>query len=95
MQEKLGKVPDYRSGNAIRHNLTDILMIAVLTFLTNGTTYADICGNTRRGVEEISFASAWNTIAGYVLAHICEIETQGIKQCVARIYRGYKGNCNE
>ena len=42
MHEKLEKVPDYRRGNAIRHSLTDILMIALLTFLTNGTTYADM-----------------------------------------------------
>ena len=30
--EKLNKVPDYRVGNAIKHVLSDVLMIAILTF---------------------------------------------------------------
>ena len=38
--EKLYKVPDYRVGNAIRHELSDVLMIAILTFLSNGDGYA-------------------------------------------------------
>ena len=38
--EKLNKVPDYRVGNAIRHVLSDVLMIAMLTFLSNGDGYA-------------------------------------------------------
>jgi predicted transposase YbfD/YdcC len=42
LHEKLSKVPDYRSGNAIKHVLSDVLLIAILTFLTNGTTYADM-----------------------------------------------------
>lgn len=40
IQEKLSKVPDYRIGNAIRHKLSDILMIGLLTFLCNGDGYA-------------------------------------------------------
>jgi predicted transposase YbfD/YdcC len=38
--EILSEIPDYRKGNAIRHNLTDILMIGILTFLCNGNGYA-------------------------------------------------------
>jgi len=40
IQEKLEKVPDYRRGNAIKHILADVLMIALLTFITNGDSYA-------------------------------------------------------
>ena len=38
--EKLNKVPDYRRGNAIKHVLSDILMVGLLTFLCNGDGYA-------------------------------------------------------
>ena len=53
IREKLEKVPDYRSGNGIRHELADILMIALLTFLTNGTTYADMRVFAEIHVEEL------------------------------------------
>jgi predicted transposase YbfD/YdcC len=42
LYKKLGEAEDYRSGNAIKHMLADVLMIAQLTFLTNGETYADM-----------------------------------------------------
>jgi predicted transposase YbfD/YdcC len=32
-------VPDYRKGNAIRHKLSDILMIGLLTIICNGNDY--------------------------------------------------------
>jgi len=38
--ERLEKVVDYRKGNAIRHKLTDILVIALLTFICNGNGYS-------------------------------------------------------
>ena len=38
--ERLNKVPDYRKGNAIRHKLVDIRVIALLTFICNGNGYA-------------------------------------------------------
>jgi predicted transposase YbfD/YdcC len=38
--EILHDVPDYRKGNAIRHNLTDILMIGLLTVICNGNDFA-------------------------------------------------------
>ena len=38
--EIVQKTPDYRKGNAIRHKLVDILMIAILTFICNGNGYA-------------------------------------------------------
>lgn len=38
--ERLKQVPDYRKGNAIRHRLADILIIALLTFICNGNGYA-------------------------------------------------------
>lgn len=34
------EIPDYRKGNGIRHNLADILMIGLLTFICNGNDYA-------------------------------------------------------
>jgi len=53
MHEKLDKVADYRSGNAIRHNLTDILMIALMTFLTKGATYAEMRVFAEIHIEEL------------------------------------------
>ena len=38
--EILNDVPDYRKGNAIRHNLADILMIGLLTIICNGNDYS-------------------------------------------------------
>jgi hypothetical protein len=35
MIELLKEVPDYRQGNAIRHNLSDILMIGLLSEICN------------------------------------------------------------
>lgn len=37
--EILEGVPDYRKGNAIRHKLSDILMIGLLTIICNGNDY--------------------------------------------------------
>jgi len=34
------EVPDYRKGNGIRHKLSDILMIGLLTLICNGNDYA-------------------------------------------------------
>lgn len=39
---KLKQVSDYRVGNAIKHVLSDILMIGLLTILCNGNTYASM-----------------------------------------------------
>jgi hypothetical protein len=33
-------VPDYRKGNAIRHKLSDILLMGLLTIICNGNDYA-------------------------------------------------------
>jgi len=38
--ETMKEVTDYRKGNAIRHILSDILMIGLLTILCNGNDYA-------------------------------------------------------
>ena len=38
--DKLKETPDYRKGNAIKHVLSDILMISLLTIICNGNTYA-------------------------------------------------------
>jgi predicted transposase YbfD/YdcC len=38
--EALNTVPDYRKGNGIRHVLSDILMIGLLTIICNGDDYA-------------------------------------------------------
>jgi predicted transposase YbfD/YdcC len=38
--DTLKRIPDYRKGNAIRHVLSDILMIALLTIICNGNGYA-------------------------------------------------------
>jgi len=38
--EKIKSIPDYRKGNAIRHVLSDILMIGLLCILCNGNTYS-------------------------------------------------------
>ena len=38
--EILSDVPDYRKGNAIRHVLSDILMIGLLTIICNGNDYS-------------------------------------------------------
>jgi predicted transposase YbfD/YdcC len=40
--ELLSEVEDFRIGNAIKHNLTDILMIGLLTIICNGNTFADM-----------------------------------------------------
>ena len=40
MLEILKRVPDYREGNAIRHVLSDILMIGLLTTISNGNGFA-------------------------------------------------------
>ena len=40
IQEVMNGVPDYRKGNAIKHKLSDILMIGLLTFVCNGNDYA-------------------------------------------------------
>ena len=40
--EILGEVPDYRRGNAIRHNLEDILAIGLFSMICNGNTFADM-----------------------------------------------------
>ena len=40
IHERLKQVPDYRTGNAIRHVLSDILMIGLLTILCNGNEYS-------------------------------------------------------
>ena len=37
--EVFERVPDYRKGNAIRHKLSDILMIGLLTIISNGDEY--------------------------------------------------------
>jgi hypothetical protein len=38
--EILDDVPDFRKGNAIRHILSDILMIGLLTIICNGNEYS-------------------------------------------------------
>ncbi len=45
-------VPDYRKGNAIRHKLSDILMIGLLTIICNGDEYAGmtVFGETHENV---------------------------------------------
>ena len=40
--EILSEVPDYRKGNAIRHNLEDILTIGLLSSICNGNTFSDM-----------------------------------------------------
>jgi len=40
--EILTEVPDYRKGNAIRHNLEDILAIGLFSMICNGNTFADM-----------------------------------------------------
>lgn len=40
--EVLEEVPDYRKGNAIRHQLKDILMIGLLCVICNGDTFTDM-----------------------------------------------------
>lgn len=40
IMETLKEVPDYRKGNAIRHILSDVLMIGLLTIICNGNDYA-------------------------------------------------------
>jgi len=48
----LEEVPDYRQGNAIRHNLSDILMIGLLSEICNGDTFADMAlfGETHEAI---------------------------------------------
>jgi len=38
--EILGEIPDYRKGNAIRHNLVDTLMIGLLTIICDDNDFA-------------------------------------------------------
>ena len=40
--EILSEVPDYRKGNAIRHNLEDILSIGLFSMICNGNTFTDM-----------------------------------------------------
>ena len=40
MLEKMSKVPDYRKGNAVKHILSEILVMGILTFVCNGDSYA-------------------------------------------------------
>jgi len=40
IHERLKQVPDYRTGNAIRHVLSDILMIGLLTIICNGNEFS-------------------------------------------------------
>ena len=42
LYEMLRQVPDYRKGNAIRHNLEDVLMIGLLSGICNGNTNVDM-----------------------------------------------------
>ena len=42
IQSVFNEVPDYRKGNAIRHNLSDVLMIGLLTIICNGNDYASM-----------------------------------------------------
>lgn len=40
--ELLSEVEDYRTGNSIRHNLKDVLLIGLLCIICNGDTYTDM-----------------------------------------------------
>jgi len=62
--ERLNKVPDYRKGNAIRHKLVDIRVIALLTFICNGNGYAAmrIFGKITR----MNSKKFWNFLMGFL-----------------------------
>lgn len=40
IMEVMKEIPDYRKGNGIRHTISDILMIGLLTIICNGNDYA-------------------------------------------------------
>ena len=42
LMQMLEEIPDCRSGNAIRHQLKDILMIGLLCVICNGDTFTDM-----------------------------------------------------
>ncbi len=46
------EMPDNRKGNAIKHNLSDILMIGILCIICNGETFTDmqIFGETHQNI---------------------------------------------
>ena len=52
IQEVLEETPDYRKGNALRHKLSEILLIGVLTILCNGSGFAamKLFGDMHEGV---------------------------------------------
>lgn len=52
--ELLKEMPDNRKGNAIKHNLSDILMIGILCIICSGETFTDmqIFGETHQHILE-------------------------------------------
>lgn len=92
--ELLGELPDHRSGNAIRHNLTDIIAIGLLAILCNADTFVgmQLFGETHeaelRELLELPHGIPSHDVFGDVFSRL---DTAALERCFEEWTAGMRG----
>jgi len=92
--ELLSELPDHRVGNAIKHNLTDIVAIGILAILCNANTFVgmQLFGETHeqelRGILELPNGIPSHDVFGDVFSRL---DIRALEKCFEEWIAGMQG----
>lgn len=95
--ELLAEVPDYRKGNAIKHNLHDILAIGILAIMCNANTFTgmQLFGETHknelRKILELPHGIPSHDVFGDVFSRV---DPESVGKCFELWLEGMKAELN-